>query len=141
MIPGRPVSSLCIHIAHRIIWATLILCPCLTAPVSAASVPRVLVLNSYNTGYDWSDAETRGLRSGLAKVYARQELFVEQLDTKRFHDKPHFPRLADLLEAKYRDARLDVIIAMDNAALEFATRYRQRLFPNIPLVFCGGQRL
>ncbi|HIJ87335.1 MAG TPA: response regulator [Desulfuromonadales bacterium] len=104
---------------------------------AALPVPRILILNSYNIGYDWSENEMEGVRDGLSKVFPRVETFIEHLDTKMFHSKQHFPRLADLLEAKYSGHKLDIIIAMDNAALEFATKYRQRISPGTPLVFCG----
>jgi len=108
-----------------------------TGPAVAASVPHILVLNSYNTGYDWSEHELEGLRKGLSASFPRVELFLEHLDTKKFPAKKHFPRLADLLEAKYAGRHLEVIIAMDNAALEFALAYRQRISSGTPLVFCG----
>ena len=48
----------------------------LGAPLLHAShsAPHVLVLNSYNNGYDWSDDEMRGLRSTLTKNVARIEV-------------------------------------------------------------------
>jgi len=129
------------HVSRSfIVTATLtwaLFSPFLTSAQAAAAVPRILVLNSYNIGYDWWEDEMVGLRNGLSKVYPRLELYTEHLDTKKFHSKQHFPRLADLLAVKYADLRLDLIIAMDNAALEFATRYRQRVSPGTPLVFCG----
>jgi len=104
---------------------------------AAAAVPRILVINSYNPGYDWAEDEMKGVRDGLSKAISRTELFVEYLDTKKFHTKKHFSQLADLLETKYAGRPLDVIIAMDNAALEFASLYRERISPGTPLVFCG----
>lgn len=114
------------------------LCPLAATPLhAAAAVPRILVLNSYNPGYDWSEDEMAGVRAGLSKSFSRTELYVEYLDTKTFPAKKHFSRLADLLEAKYAGRSLDAIIAMDNAALEFASLYRSRISPGTPLVFCG----
>jgi PAS domain S-box-containing protein len=114
------------------------LIPIAASPLHAVvSVPRILVLNSYNMGYDWSEDEMEGVRDGFSRVFQRTEMFVEYLDSKNFPAKKHFPRLADLLEAKYAGRHLDAIIAMDNAALEFASRYRQRISPGTPLVFCG----
>ena len=104
---------------------------------ASVSVPRILILNSYNVSYDWSEDEMMGVRNSISKVYPRTELLVEYLDTKNFHIKKHFPQLAELLEVKYATRKLDVIIAMDNAALEFALQYRQRISPGTPLVFCG----
>lgn len=104
---------------------------------AAANVPRILVLNSYNTGYDWWEEEMAGMRERLAKTFPRVELYIEHLDAKKFPAKKHFPAAAGLLAAKYAASHLDVIIAMDNAALEFALKYRQRISPGTPLVFCG----
>lgn len=118
-----------------IIW---VLCPLAATPLhAAAAAPRILVLNSYNPGYDWSEDEMAGVRAGLSKSFPRTELYVEYLDTKTFPAKKHFSRLADLLESKYGGRPLDAIIAMDNAALEFASLYRSRISPGTPLVFCG----
>ena len=125
-------------VAVTIIMVGAFLLALAASPLHAAAVvPRVLVLNSYNMSYDWSENEMKGVRAGFAKAFQRSELFVEYLDTKNFPTKKHFPRLADLLETKYAHHPLDVIIAMDNAALEFASKYRQRISPGTPLVFCG----
>lgn len=120
-----------------VILVVALLSSAVTPLHAAMPVPRILVLNSYNIGYDWWEDEMKGLRAGLAKPFPRVEMFIEHLDTKKFHSKKHFPRMADLLEAKYAGRPLDVIIAMDNAALEFASQYRRRISPGTPLVFCG----
>ncbi len=117
------------------VWALLSFA--VTPLHAAVSVPRILVLNSYNLGYDWWEDEMAGARGTLANAFPRVELYIEHLDTKKFPSKTHFPRMADLLEAKYGNMPLDIIIAMDNAALEFALKYRQRISPGTPLVFCG----
>lgn len=117
-----------------VVWVMLF--PASSLP-AATPVPRILVLNSYNMGYDWWEEEMAGLRESLAKAYPRYELYIEHLDTKKFSAKKHFPAEAALLEAKYAERHLDAVVAMDNAALEFALRYRQRISPGTPLVFCG----
>ncbi|MFA7402737.1 MAG: response regulator [Pelobacteraceae bacterium] len=121
--------------AIAVVWAFLSLV--VTPLTAAAPVPRILVLNSYNLGYDWWEEEIKGVHDSLDKAFPRVELYIEHLDTKKFHSKKHFPAEASLLEAKYAHRPLDIIIAMDNAALEFATRYRGRISPGTPLVFCG----
>jgi len=108
------------------------------APFSAASAaPRVLLLNSYHNGYDWSDDETDGARAVLAKAYPRLELSIEYLDAKRLPGRRHFAQLARLLQEKYRSAAPGLVLTLDNAAFDFARRYRPLLFPHTPLVFCG----
>ena len=118
-----------------VLWTMLF--PAASPLSAAATVPRILVLNSYNMGYDWWEEEMAGLRETLAKAYPRYELYVEHLDTKKFPAKKHFPAAAGLLAAKYAERHLDAVIAMDNAALEFALRHRRQVAPGVPLVFCG----
>lgn len=124
-------------ITAAIIVAAVFAVPAHSPLYAAAAVPRILVLNSYHMGYDWSENEMEGVREGISKAFPRSETFIEYLDTKKFQNKQLFSRMAELLEAKYPARKIDVIIAMDNAALEFATKYRQRIAPDTPLVFCG----
>ncbi|WP_298273251.1 ATP-binding protein [Geobacter sp.] len=100
-------------------------------------LPSVLVLNSYDVGYDWSDRETDGVRATFEASFSGEDFFIEHLDTKKFPEKAHFSRQAELIAEKYRRIPLDVVIAMDNAALEFALRYRRAVFPRSSIVFCG----
>lgn len=134
---AMPLNTINRLLFHGVL-AILVMFSLEAVPVTAApSAPRILVLNSYHEGYDWSDDEMAGLRTTLVNSFPRIELFSEFLDTKNFPTNSHFPRIADLLASKYRGSRFDVIVVMDNAALEFAARYRKRLFPGTPLVFCG----
>ena len=103
----------------------------------AGHAQKILVINSYNYGYDWSDDELAGLKKTLLGDFPRLDLYVEYLDTKNFYRKRLFPRQAQLLQEKYADIPLDAVITLDNSALEFALTYRSRLFPKVPLVFCG----
>lgn len=109
----------------------------LLARQTANRVPQILLINSYNYGYDWSDAELAGFRQVLHQFYPRFDLYVETLDTKKFPQKLHFRQLAELYATKYAEINFDVIVAMDNAAFEFARTYRQQLFADVPLLFCG----
>ncbi|MBS0352745.1 MAG: PAS domain-containing protein [Proteobacteria bacterium] len=99
--------------------------------------PHVLYLNSYHPGYTWSDAIEKGIREGLADDTRQVELSVEYLDARRFPDPARMDLLADAMAIKYRGYRHDLLIVSDNDAFDFAIRYRERLFPNLPIVFCG----
>ncbi|MFZ4859928.1 MAG: hypothetical protein ACOYL3_26490 [Desulfuromonadaceae bacterium] len=55
---------------------------------SALPVPRILILNSYNLGYDWSEDEMEGVHDGLSKAFSRVEAFIEHLDTKKRSTSP-----------------------------------------------------
>ncbi|HLP16028.1 MAG TPA: ATP-binding protein [Bacteroidota bacterium] len=101
------------------------------------AAPCVLILNSYHTGYSWSDAETRGICSVLKKQYPSLSPAIEYLDCKHFATMKHFEKQKDLLVEKYGDGYFSLVIVMDNPALEFAVKYRAELFSSTPIVFCG----
>ena len=108
------------------------------APAAAeTAASRILYLNSYHPGYSWSDGIEHGLQQRLAQADKKIELSVEYLDSRRFPDPQLSESLAVLLANKYARYRHDLVVVSDNAAYDFAIRYRERLFPGLPIVFCG----
>ncbi|MHC4865515.1 MAG: sensor histidine kinase [Planctomycetota bacterium] len=62
---------------------------------------------------------------------------IEYMDTKRFDDEAHYANLYTLFRNKSRQEQYDIIITIDNNALLFLLNYRDKLYPNVPIVFCG----
>ncbi len=128
------------HFIHMLIAALLLW---LAPALRAAELPdtHVLLINSYHPGYAWSDDIERGLHRGLHEALEgsgkRLELSVEYLDSKRFPFNRQLPLLRNLLASKYADYRPNLIVVSDNAAYDFILQERDRLFPGIPVVFCG----
>ena len=104
---------------------------------SEHSTKHVLVLNSYHPGYSWSDAIMDGIREGFSETPLRITKDIEYMDTKQHAVRDVFPVFEELLKIKYRSKKPDVIIVSDDNALEFLLSGRARLFPDIPVVFCG----
>jgi PAS domain S-box-containing protein len=77
------------------------------------------------------------LKDGKSNI----ELHVEFMDSKRVVDKNHYYRLFLYYRSKFDQVKLNLIIVSDNDAFNFVLRYRDALFPNIPLVFCGVNAL
>ncbi len=100
----------------------------------------VLYINSYHYGYDWSDAIQKGVLDTL-RTHRDIRLYIEYLDTKRRPDLMSEPLLIDLLKRKYERIPLKVIIASDDNALILLTRVRDKIFPGVPVVFCGINNL
>jgi PAS domain S-box-containing protein len=133
---GSDTSRFCSVVA-ALVTALLLIFPSSALPY-VKDKPVVLVLDSYNIGYDWSDEELQGVQTVLEQSALKPAVLVEYLDAKRFPGKGHFNREADLLAAKFRNTlQPDVVLAMDNAALEFAIKYRPSVFPDASIVFCG----
>jgi two-component system cell cycle sensor histidine kinase/response regulator CckA len=102
---------------------------------------HVLIINSYHKGYQWTDNTLAGIESVLKDGKSNIELHVEFMDSKRVVDKNHFYRLFLYYRSKFDQVKFNLIIVSDNDAFNFVLRYRDALFPNIPVVFCGVNAL
>ncbi|OQY20029.1 MAG: hypothetical protein B6I36_02540 [Desulfobacteraceae bacterium 4572_35.1] len=98
---------------------------------------KVLVLHSYHNGYLWTDMIQQGFASTLAKKCSDAEIYVEYMNSKRHAPDIVTPHLVDMYADLYRQVKFDAIMASDNNALDFLLKYRDRLFGNVPVVFCG----
>lgn len=97
---------------------------------------HVLIINSYNPGYLWSDLEMEGIKS-VFNASPNIQLHYEYLDTKRVFDKQHLLNVYKLFKHKFSRDRFDLILVSDNDAFEFIKKYRNKLFFGVPVVFCG----
>jgi len=103
----------------------------------ALSPKKVLVLNSYHLGYKWSDDILQGIYS-VMKKRKNISIYTEFMDTKRIFNDKTFYRFVRYLKDKYTDKQFDLIITSDDNAFRFIKQFRDnKLFPNIPVVFCG----
>ncbi|MBE0603564.1 MAG: PAS domain S-box protein, partial [Deltaproteobacteria bacterium] len=98
---------------------------------------HVLILNSYHRGYSWSDAEEAGVIERLRGAYPAIDISVEYLDTKRISDPKTQRSTKDFLTRKYRGKWIDLIVALDNPAMDLLTLHRGDFFPEVPVVFAG----
>jgi signal transduction histidine kinase len=101
------------------------------------AVRHILFLNSYHHGFDWSDSLVAGMRSVLDARPYPVELWVEQMDTRRFGGPEFDAHLEQLLRFKYAGRHLDAIVAADDAALIFLLEHHDELFRGVPTVYLG----
>ena len=104
---------------------------------AVAGKTNVLILNSYENGYAWSDKILEGIRAVFKESGVPIELQVEYMDSKRYRGEAVEETLLALYRHKLTFFRPDIVIASDNNAFRFAVTHRQDLFPEVPLVFCG----
>ncbi|SHO49069.1 PAS domain S-box-containing protein [Desulfopila aestuarii DSM 18488] len=98
---------------------------------------NVLYLNSYHDGYQWSDQVLEGVRKVLNQSDFKIDLQIEYLDAKKYNYEYIKPRLYTLYREKFKDEKFDIIIVSDNDALSFIQEFKEDLFGNVPVVFCG----
>jgi two-component system, cell cycle sensor histidine kinase and response regulator CckA len=108
----------------------------LLSGLSAEPQFRVLYIDSYHQGYEWTDRITEGITEVLNEEPS-VELFIEHLDAKRFSSQLVTERFLSLLERKYAAAPPDAIMTSDDSAFELLRSYRAVLGSEIPVVFMG----
>ena len=101
------------------------------------SIPNVVILNAYHQGEDWSDNELYGIQEELKKVYPFLVPSIEHLDTKRFPHPDHLLLEKEYLKSKYKGEKVDLVMTIDNSALDLMLKFGDELFPDVPIVFAG----
>lgn len=123
--------------AGRLVSAVVLCALCQVAGLEAAeSQKAVLVL--YSTGRDAQISITseRELPTALDRGLARAlDYYSEYLDAGRFPDPDYVLAFRDFLREKYSNHRFDLVVAMQEVAIEFLRRHHGELFPETPVVF------
>lgn len=84
------------------------------------------------------DAEFAGtLNAGSAD---RIEIYREALDLSRF-DGNYVALMRDFLRAKYANRKVDAVVAVLGPVLDFLLDHGSEIFPGVPIVFCGLDRV
>ena len=127
------IAELSHFLAAGLLFA-LALAPCSVR--AAGETKRVLVVYPTSDGQPGVLRFQESLRLGLMDgPPARFEVFNEYLDSARFPDERYQSHLADFLRTKYLGREPDVIIAALAPSLDFVLKYRDNLFPGVPVVF------
>jgi len=105
-----------------------------------AAAFNAFVLHSYHQEYPWTKLENSGLVETLRSMSPESDISfsTEYLDTKRVrfsHDYQEF--FVNYLQTKYTGFQPDIIFLTDDNALKFITDNKSRIFPAVPVVFCG----
>jgi PAS domain S-box-containing protein len=98
----------------------------------------VLILSSERSDLPSVPDFDRGLRSRLAEPGI--EFFVEYFDFGRFPGDAQADAMARYLRARYAGRTVDVVVAFQESAFEFALARRGSLFPGVPVIGAGVER-
>jgi len=123
-----------------LLWALISACimtSVATSETSGSGKKKVLVLNSYHSGYKGSDDILRGFRDALLKALPDTELHIEYLDSKNFSGAEFDRKVVELLRFKYQRHHFDLIVSTDDYAFDILEKNRDGIFGGAPVVFCG----
>jgi len=113
----------------------LLLALCLLSVSLAAGAQTVLILHSYHQGYEWDASINRGMMDQL-RLLPKLSIRVEYLDSLNHSGQAYLDSLANHLQLKYQQVKIDLILCSDDNAMNFLDQ-RPHLFRDSPIVFCG----
>ncbi|ASA24662.1 ABC transporter substrate binding protein [Paenibacillus donghaensis] len=137
-IPGRFYKS-------GLVVLLLVLCLGLYEPLPAAAAPgpvqNVLVLHSYHKGFAWTDDQQAGIEEQLKQAVNVPVIYTEYMDWKRYPGIASMEQFYKTIKFKYQAVPIDVIIATDDSAVNFALQYRKEILYDAPIIFSGLNQL
>lgn len=95
---------------------------------------KIFFIDSYHTGYNWSDGIYRGIKNVLSETDVEFEMY--QMDSKRNPSAEYIENVALDVKRRIDEWQPDVVIACDDNAFRYVVmpHYKNA---DIPIVFCG----
>ena len=101
---------------------------------TAAQTPakNVLVMSSFGYGHASIDLMESSLRT---RVPWPVNFSLAYLENPHFEEDSYQESLAEILRRGYGRQKLSLVVTVSEPALRFAVRYRDKIFPGVPIVF------
>jgi len=106
------------------------------SPSLFAHDKKILIINSYHKGFQWSD----DILAGMEEVfYNHPEITTNILymDSKRVSSEEYYAKLRELYKLQLQNQKYDLIVAVDKFAYDFLIKYYQELFTDETILFTG----
>lgn len=101
-----------------------------TEDISTSNIKEILIINSYSGGFVWSDTITKEIFKLFSKDY---KVNIEYMASYKNTKKNFYKYMVD----KYENKAFDMIITVDDDALDFVHEYYNKLYFNTPVFFTG----
>jgi signal transduction histidine kinase len=124
-----------VRVAGLILCLTALLAP-VRVPAAEMRTRSILVLDQSEATGPFYYQVFSGLRARVsADTRSHTTLYAENLDLSRFDGPAYAESLRRHLREKYRDRPIGVVVALGTAVLELVLRWREELWPGVPIVF------
>ena len=124
-------NSVVLWISPLVILLLVFITPCVEAEPNAKNV-LVLFSQFHRTHNVWLDDIESRVR---ARVPGEVNFVVGYLEYSRLDDQAYLESEGETLRRQYQSVKLDLIIPVNKPALQFALKNRNKIFPNVPIVF------
>jgi signal transduction histidine kinase len=106
-----------------------------THPTPVA-IKNVLVLYPDNRFFPSQTLIDRTFHADLLTTGQPLEIFTEDMERMRLGDSSYDALMSSYYRQKYRNVKLDVVIAVGGSTLQFVLAHRSDVFQGTPIVFC-----
>ncbi|AFL69462.1 sensor histidine kinase [Sulfurospirillum barnesii] len=97
---------------------------------------KILIINSYHKGFQWSDDVLHGMEEVFYK-HPEITMNILYMDSKRINSKEYYEKLRELYKLQLKNQKHDLIVAVDKFAYDFLIEYYHELFTDEPILFTG----
>lgn len=94
----------------------------------------VLIINSYNESYNWTNKMMDGLLENLDQTL---DIRIEYMDAKNRYQEEDLELFSTIMEYKYNNHDFDAIIVTDDYAFQYVLKNQKTLFKDAPIFFAG----
>src|SRR5687768_1425948 len=128
-----------VFVVMLLLLATRFLAPPESLAQQVTKPKRVVVLYWYDKNFVGHVRWDQGFKSALqAAPESSIEYYPEYLEANRFPGENQSQILQNYLKQKYADVPPDVVVAQSEVSLDFLIKYKDDLFPQVPVVFYSG---
>jgi hypothetical protein len=123
--------------------AWMLLLALVVGPLSTSAVaqqlPRsVLAIDATTPNTSYFIGVHKAFNAAINDVSASSiYVYVESLNLRDFASAQYFNELSRFFREKYRDKPIGVIVAYNALALTFVLKWRDKIWPGVPVVFTG----
>ena len=112
-----------------------------TANAPAAEPKRVLLVHSFGSAAPPFTVESTAFETELAsKMGDRVDLDEVSLDMARYADRDMQEAIVDYLQKRQAKWQPDLVVPIGSPAAIFVANYRDRLFPETPILYASADR-
>jgi signal transduction histidine kinase len=112
-----------------------------TPNASATEPKRVLLVHSFGSAAPPFTVESTAFETELVgKMGGRVDLDEVSLDMARYHDRDMQEAIVDYLQKRQAKWQPDLVVPIGSPAAIFVATYRDRLFPETPILYASADR-
>lgn len=97
----------------------------------------ILILSSYSQDYLWTRQVNEGIFQELSSRSEEYNFSIDYMDTKKYSSKSYIKSFDSLFSKKYKDRTVDLVIAIDDNAFNYAISKREEFFKKTPILGTG----